>query len=240
MRRVIFGLWMLLMAFQIAGCGQQAAGDSVNFKTQDGWKIVGNLYLPKEGGKPRGAVILLHQRGGQASDWLTLSKALQSANIMTLAIDQRGAGRSTEGPGQSGDDAPWTTGEDIRVAIDFLRAKGGKELKIGLAGASYGANNALIYAATHPTEVTSLALYSPGADYHGLDGLAPARSYKGPVVIYHDRNDSIAGDGPQRINGLLRSADHQLKLTNGGEHGTSLLTATNIKDAVTFFARTLK
>src|SRR5579862_8957741 len=62
----------------------------VSFKTSDGWTIVGDLYVPK--GEPKGAVVLLHQRGGKASDWAPLSTALQKAGIEALAIDQRGAG----------------------------------------------------------------------------------------------------------------------------------------------------
>jgi len=231
---MVCGLLALLLGFQIVGCAGQTSERTVTFKTADGWTIVGSLYSPKEAAKAKGAVILLHQRGGQANDWLVLCRALQAANITALAIDQRGAGRSTEGPGGKGEDAPWQTGEDIRAAIAFLKSQQ-PGAPIGLTGASYGANNALIYAASHSNEVKGLALYSPGADYHGLLALKPARSYAGPVVIYHDRNDTIAGDGPRQINALLPGRDHTLKISEGSEHGSGLLSPANIRSTVTFW-----
>jgi pimeloyl-ACP methyl ester carboxylesterase len=206
----------------------------VKLKTADGWTIVGDLYAPSGHGK--GAVVLLHQRGGQASDWVPLCRALQTAGIAALAIDQRGAGRSTEGPGPTGDDAPWPTGPDIAAAIASVKSYG----PIGLAGASYGANNALIYAAAHPEQVRGVALFSPGADYHGLAALPAAKTYRGPVAIYHDRDDSIAGDGPRQINAALTGKDHTLHILDGSGHGTSLLDTNTITDTIRFFQGTFK
>jgi pimeloyl-ACP methyl ester carboxylesterase len=207
----------------------------VQLKTADGWTIVGDLYAPS-GNDGKGAVVLLHQRGGQASDWAPLCQALQKSGITALAIDQRGAGRSTTGPGQTGDDAPWPTGPDIAAAITSLKNRGA----VGLAGASYGANNALIYAAAHPDQVHAIALFSPGANYHGLQALPAAKAYRGAAVIYHDRDDMVAGNGPRLINAALPGKDHTLHLYDGSEHGTALLNAAAIADAVRFFRRTLR
>ena len=204
-------------------------------KTKDGWNLAGQLYPLNAPVEPRSAVILLHQRGGSGSDWMRLCRALQKANITALAIDQRGAGRSTQGPGPVGENAPWLTSADVAAAVAFLKGKG----TLGLAGASYGANNALIYAAAHPDQIKAIALYSPGADYHGLDAVKPAHAYKGAVVIYHDKKDAIAGDGPRLIKAALPAGNHALRVTPGGEHGTALLTPDNVRDAVTFFKRAL-
>ena len=210
------------------------AAQAVSFKTADGWTIAGDLYAAV--GKAQGNVVLLHQRGGQGSDWVPLCRALQMAHISALAIDQRGAGRSTQGPGESGENAPWPTSGDISAAIASFKDK----LPTGLAGASYGANNALIYAAAHPDQIKSVALFSPGTNYHGLDAVAPARKFKGAVVIYHDKNDAIAGGGPKQITQALSGHDHILRLSTGSEHGTNLLSPANIRDAAMFFQRTLK
>src|SRR5262249_45606560 len=80
--------------------GKIGEARQVHFKTTDGWTIVGDLYTPS--GAPKGAVILLHQRNGSARDWEPLCLALQKAGFTALAIDQRGAGRSTQGPGPTG------------------------------------------------------------------------------------------------------------------------------------------
>jgi pimeloyl-ACP methyl ester carboxylesterase len=219
---------------EAAGAPEASGAKEVKLKTADGWTIVGDLYAPSGSGK--GAVVLLHQRGGQASDWVVLCQALQKAGIAALAIDQRGAGRSTEGPGPTGDDAPWPTGPDIAAAIASLKSYG----PVGLAGASYGANNALIYAAAHPDQVRGVTLFSPGADYHGLQALPAAKAYRGAAVIYHDRSDEIAGDGPRQINAALSGKNHILHVYDGSGHGTALLDTATIADAVRFFQRALK
>ena len=68
--------------------------EEVRLKTSDGWTIVGDRYLPD--GSAQGAIVLLHQRNGSAADWRSLAIALQQAGFTVLAIDQRGAGRSTK------------------------------------------------------------------------------------------------------------------------------------------------
>ncbi len=219
--------------------GQTDGVQNVALKTGDGWTLAADWYAPPNAAQ--GVVILLHQRGGQASDWVPLCRALQRVGIGALAVDQRGAGRSIQGPGPAGEDAPWLTSNDTAAAIAWLHRQGGgtAQSAVGIAGASYGANNALIYASAHPDQVRAIALYSPGANYHGLDAVKPAHSFKGAVIIYHDKNDAITGSGPRQINAAL-GGEHALHLTNGSEHGTALLTPANIKDTVTFFQKTLK
>lgn len=220
--------------------GSPAGAREVSFKTADDWTIFADAYLPRSGSK--GAVILLHQRDGAASDWKPLCASLQAAGYTALAIDQRGAGRSVQGPGGvggKGDRAPWPTGPDIAAAIRFVAGKG----PVGLVGASYGANNALIYAAAHPDQVKSVVLFSPGADYNGLDALSAAKAWRGPLQIFHDKGDTIAGDGPVLINKATPSSDHQIVLTTGSRHGTDLLRTALTNAAaspVTFLQRTLK
>jgi len=83
--------------------------------------------------------------------------------------------------------------------------------------------------------VKALALFSPGANYNGLYALAAARSYRGALVIYHSRDDTIAGSGPQRINALSPSRNHRLLVFNGTAHGTGLLEPEVIRNTVNFF-----
>jgi pimeloyl-ACP methyl ester carboxylesterase len=141
--------------------------------------------------------------------------------------------------GGKGDNAPWETGPDIAAAINFVSGKGA----VGLVGASYGANNALIYAAAHPDQVKSVVLFSPGADYHGLDAIAAAKAWRGPLEIFHDKDDTVAGSGPEEIDKASPSADHKLIVLPGNGHGTDLLRdamARNADSPVEFLKRTLK
>src|SRR5438309_605801 len=47
--------------------GSPEGAKEVSFKTDDGWNIFADAYVPA--GTSKGAVILLHQRDGAASDW---------------------------------------------------------------------------------------------------------------------------------------------------------------------------
>ncbi len=188
----------------------------VHFKTRDGWTIVGDRYAHH--GKLRGTVVLLHQRGGKASDWQSLCRALQAAGFTALAIDQRGAGRSIVGPGPIGNAAPWPTGPDIAGAINYLHRR-----KVILIGASYGANNSLIYAGQHARQLAGIVLLSPGANYNGLDALTAAPLCKVPVLIYTSAGDPIANSGPSRIAALLPGNRHWVQSITGSRHGTALL-----------------
>ncbi len=217
---VMTGLMTTLLATGCASKSHAVAGrQQVTYRDQDNWKIYGDLY--KVGSSKGGAVVLLHQRNGAASDWDPLIPLLKRAGITVLAIDQRGAGRSI-GP-ENGLSAPWNTEPDIAGAIryleDHVHIKAGR---IGLCGASYGANNALRYAA-RTKNIPAVVLLSPGTDYHGLTVRSAAAEYKGPMLILSSKDDPIPEGGPQLINQLAKGP-HEMLLYDGSRHGTDILT----------------
>ena len=189
----------------------------VHFKTKDGWTIVGDLYTPIR--KAKGVVILLHQRGGSASDWAPLCVTLQKNGYEALAIDARGTGRSTKGPGPMGINAPWLTTPDIAGAIHYLKTNNAI-----LIGASFGANNALIYASEHQKKLNGIILLSPGKDYNGLTALPAAQLCNVPVSIFVSEHDPIPQNGPVIIARNLPHGDIcHLVVLHGNVHGTGLL-----------------
>ena len=163
---------------------------------------------------------------------------LNGAGIATLAIDQRGAGRSL-GP-QNGSGAPWNTSNDIAGAVEWLARKGFSRGRIGLAGASYGANNALIYAAAHPV-VPAVALLSPGANYNGLVSTPAAARDKGAILVLTAKDDPVTGGGPAAITKAHVRGTIQLVTYRGSVHGTGLLTAEpgSLQALTDFFGRRL-
>ncbi len=197
----------------------RGAGSDITYRTADGWTIHGDYYPVPNATR---AVLLLHQRGGSAADWGPLRPALAQAGIAALAIDQRGAGRST-GP-QSGEDAPWETSGDIAGAVRWLGERQHiPPAHVGLAGASYGANNALLYAASAQPPPPAVALLSPGTDYHGLRIEPAARAYHGAILVLAAKGDSITGGGPELLRRVAPSATQALY--EGGAHGTELFGA---------------
>ena len=222
--------------------GQQKPGEArvqaVSLQA-DGWTVYADYYNTQS--TPIGAVILLHQRGGNASDWQKLCIALRDAGIAALAIDQRGAGRSV-GVGNNQDDkATWDTSSDIAAGVKFLiKQNRAYQHHLGIVGASYGANNALIFAVKHKIEIQALSLFSPGADYNGLDALTPAKSWEGPLILFYSLHDEKAGLGPQQIRDASPSHDKLGYQFDDDKHGTELLSPENIDANVVFFTRTLK
>jgi alpha-beta hydrolase superfamily lysophospholipase len=249
MRRRNYSGWMaigVLLISLLTGCGEketgsvvtsdQATGDTrpAKYNCRDNWTIFGDLYDTP--GKPKGVVILLHQRGGSGDDWHSLSLAIRQAGYEAFAIDQRGTGRSTAGPGQTGEFAPWDTTPDIEGAVYAMKDKG----PIMLIGASYGANNALRYAAANPTIIRSLVLFSPSTDYHGLKTLDAVKKYKGPLLMFHAKDDKVAGDGPMDLDKASGSKNRKLRILEGAGHGIALLNPDTAQQTLDFIVRTLK
>lgn len=224
---------------------------TITLHTADGWTLMGDLYSPQD--KPIGAVVLLHQRGGSGGDWRLLCDKLSRNGIVSLAIDQRGAGRSAGGDRSvSGENAPWNTSKDIDASVSYLLDKygdhkpGHNSLNIGLVGASYGANNALMYAAAHSDStkngaIKTVSLFSPGANYNNvLDALSAAKSWTGPMAIFYATADSIAGLGPIQIRDACPSHDKLMNQVDDEKHGTDLLNDDTIESNVVFLTRTLR
>lgn len=131
------------------------------------------LYHPPK--KGRAVALLIHGVGSSKSEWQALTPRLHALGLGTLAIDLRGHGEGKSGPlGYRAFDA---SGEwprlvsDLEGALAFLKAKGILSSRVGLIGASIGANLASQLAAAHP-ELPWIVLLSPGSDYRGV-ALAP-------------------------------------------------------------------
>jgi pimeloyl-ACP methyl ester carboxylesterase len=189
--------------------------EEVSFGTTDGLTIHG--YFLDAGGTK--GVILLHMWGHDARTWTPYLAAFKDKGVSALAIDARGYGKSEVQDGKQYK-PEWDLSKDIAAAAAFLRdEKGVKE--IGIAGASYGANNALIYAAEHP-ETKAVALLSAGADYHGLKIAGAAAKYKGKALVWSSKGDRGASSAPGIISGALGDRA-TVRLFDGSLHGTALL-----------------
>jgi|YelNatPaOPRAMG01_1025707.scaffolds.fasta_scaffold20144_3 alpha-beta hydrolase superfamily lysophospholipase len=196
----------------------QLKPEETYFRTSDGWRIHADFYpAPKKSL----AVVLLHQRNGDAKDWLPLIPSLIKSGISALAVDQRGAGKSLGA--ENGVNAPWDTTKDIEASVKWLQSKGFHISRITLIGASYGANNALIYASNHP-DIRKIILLSPGSNYHGLIAAPPASAYKGEALVLWSQDDPIVQSGPQVIRRAMgdRCTLHPF---SGDIHGTDMFHA---------------
>ena len=119
----------------------------VTFTARDGVPVTGALYLPEK--QPAPAVVLLPMMSRTLHDWDATAARFADAGIAALAIDFRrngGPRPGSEGGGDGGDFSDLVL--DAAAARVYLSAR--PEIvgsKVGLVGASLGANVAVLVAA---------------------------------------------------------------------------------------------
>src|SRR5215211_3279937 len=145
-------------------------------------------YLDSGGnGRP---VILLHGLAGHAEEWLGTMRHL-FPHFSTVAIDQRGHGRSTRMPGDLSRDA---FADDVTAVFDAAAF----ERPVALIGQSMGAHTAFLTAARHPDLVSQLVMVE--GDIGGGDGeeLAALRnalsSWPVPFATYDSAVQFFGGE----------------------------------------------
>ena len=218
----------------------EARPQRVSFRTSDGITIAATWHEPFF--RPAPAVILVHMLGRSRHDWDGLAPRLAAAGIGALALDLRGHGESGGG-GASGETPDYSTlVRDIEAARRYLAGRFDVDaLRIGLVGASIGANLAALDAASDPG-VRSVALLSPSLDYRGLRIEAAVRKYGSrPLLLVASDDDPYAtrsaGD-LQKAGGGVR----ELLTLRAAGHGTHMLgRAPELGPAlVAWFQRTLQ
>jgi dienelactone hydrolase len=214
-------LWLALVTSLLCdgSPGLAAPGTQrVSFRTDDGVVIVATWSEPAH--RPAPAVILVHMLQRTRRDWNDVASRLAAAGIGALAIDLRGHGESS-----SGEPAPSYSVmvEDLQAARRFLSTRDDVlPGRIGIAGASIGANLAALEAAGD-TSIASLALLSPSLDYRGLRIEAAIRQYgKRPVLLVASDDDPYARRSAldlQKAGGGPR----ELLMVSAAGHGTHML-----------------
>ena len=218
----------------------QARAQRVVFRTADGVTITASWYEPSF--RPAPAVILVHMLGRSRGDWDGFASRLADAGIGALAIDLRGHGDSPW-PAQTGDTPDYSMlVRDVDGARRFLATRSDvQHSRIGLAGASMGANLAALHAAAD-AGVASVALLSPSLDYRGLRIEAAVRKYGSrPLLLVVSDDDAYA----TRSAGDLKKAGagiRELIALRSAGHGTNMLGRAPELGAmlVAWFQRTLQ
>jgi alpha-beta hydrolase superfamily lysophospholipase len=138
----------------------RAAGDVVTFQSAGGRTVTG--LLTESNRRPAPAVVLVPMLGRPKEDWQVVADRLAAAGIHSLSIDLPALFL----PPDSRELTSWS--DDVRAAVGFLaRRTDVGQGRIGLAGASLGANLVALAAAAE-AEVPSIALLSPSLDYRGV------------------------------------------------------------------------
>jgi dienelactone hydrolase len=233
----------LIAAAWLSGALRAAEPAQVSFAARDGQQVTGALFLPDR--KPAPAVILLPMMTRTHVDWDVTAARLAEAGIAALAIDFRRGGAPRTDP--SADPAAEPIGDcadlalDVEAAHAFLAARADIAAgRIGIGGASIGANVAAIVAAEIPA-VRSIALLSPSLEYRGLRVEAPMRKFAHrPAFIIVSDDDPYAMRSGKAI-ATYGDGHRDLRVVSGAGHGTVMLTRQPdlIAALVDWFLRTL-
>jgi alpha-beta hydrolase superfamily lysophospholipase len=233
------GSTLLVPALILAAAVANAASQRVSFRTDDGVTIAATWYEPSN--RPAPAVILVHMLHRSRRDWDPVASRLASEGVGALAIDLRGHGDSS-GSSPSGDGSDFAALlSDVRAARRYLMSRGDvQHSRIGVAGASVGANLAVL-AAAGDSGITSLALLSPTLDYRGLRIEQAMRTYGArPAFIIVGSDDSYARRSMHELSKAGGGLRENAVLDNAG-HGTTMLgrDADLARRLVDWFRRTL-
>jgi pimeloyl-ACP methyl ester carboxylesterase len=221
-----FGVGVALATLLLVA-SSAAAQRRVTIRADDGGAVAGAYYEPSR--RPAPAILLLHMLGRSHADWDSAAEDLADAGFAVLALDFR-----------SGQDAPSLL-RDVRAGKAFLRER--SEIlqgRVGIAGASLGANVALLDAADDPG-VASVALLSPGIDYRGLRTEGAMKKYAGrPALLAASTKDPYSWRSVRHLS-TIGPGTREMRLTEAAAHGTALLSRDPelIRSLVDWFRRTL-
>jgi pimeloyl-ACP methyl ester carboxylesterase len=208
-------------------------GEKITFTTEDGIVISGLYAAPSGSSK---VFILLHGLGSGQEEWQPFVHYLVRAGYGFLSYDARGHGESVltkdnrkityESFGAPGPGSPWSfMVADLGRAVQFLNtAKGIPTRRIGLIGASLGANVALQYAA-NVKEVPAVVLLSPGLVYAGLTTREAARSFTNrPILLVASPDDTYAYQSSMILLRELQKDPRAQFMQGAAGHGVQMFT----------------
>lgn len=221
----------LVAAAVVVACAVQAFAiekEAVALTTSDGVSISG--YYVRGTAQKGPAVVLLHMLGGSKEDWDPIVEKYlgPQTGMGFLAIDLRGHGASTAQGNRelnwrdlSEQDYPAMV-KDLEAAVKWLRGR--EEVdgeKIGIVGASIGANLALNCAAGDAA-IKCVVLLSPGLNYKGVKTAQAMQKYgQRPVLLAATREDRPSNTDIVRLDRLAQGK----KTTgyyDGNLHGTRM------------------
>ena len=196
-------LWLcLVLALPVAASAEETRRPfslPVSFETSDGFTLKGDLTSSADANAP--VAILLHMYRSNRSAWAPLVPELAAAGFTVLAIDQRAHGESKQRRGERVDVAAIPRADfgklvrdgvrDVKAAARYLARQGLATDRIVLIGASYGCSVSLL-SAKQVEGVRALVLLSPGTNYFGVDVLAAASSFPGPLLVVAAEDDRQA------------------------------------------------
>lgn len=210
-----------LLAFAVWGVVLVADYTLVRLTTADGYGISA-AYVAADSSGPSPAVVLVHGAAGRKEDWFDtrLPDLLAARGMHAIAIDLRDHGTSDRQP-----EGVWSYPyADIEAAIDWLGAQPEVDAdRIGLAGASFGADLVVVGALTRGWAPAAIVTLS--ATTAALDWMTIAPTHRLPPTLFVGSQDDARTYGvtiTARELARLSSAP-TIRMVEGRMHGTNLV-----------------
>jgi dienelactone hydrolase len=176
--------------------------------------------------RPAPAVILVHMLNRSRRDWDNAAHRLAGEGIAALAIDLRGHGDSQrDGMPEAGADSGYASMVfDVKAARRYLASRSDvQQMRVGIAGASLGANVAALAAAADPS-LLSVALLSPSIDYKGLRiDQAIKKIGARPILLVAGTDDPYASRSARELHKAGGGGTRELLVLDRAGHGTAML-----------------
>ncbi len=243
----IFSLSLFFLSSVTLLAQQERGISEVQFLTKDSIRINAGYQIPKGKISPAPAIILIHQGGSSMEEWyaLPLWQRFLDEGYAILAYDIRQHGKSAKDDGDINDlfNNPNRAPFDLLAAIKFLEQDTRIDsLRIGIVGASIGANLACVAAASEKYHVKSAVSIS--AKVSAVQNLS---GQKGPLsfrnVFYIASKEEQNGMRAQWANELYAetSGNKKLEIAEGDKHGSFILRENESleKSIVEWFRETL-
>jgi pimeloyl-ACP methyl ester carboxylesterase len=182
-----------------APCGDEAA-EAVALRTAEGSQFDAALV-----GEGDVGIVFGHQFGRDWCSWLPFGKRAARGGMRVLSVNFPQAAR---------------TDAYMEAAAEELRRLGSS--RIILVGASMGAAGALV-AAPRVEGLVGVAGLSAPQEFEGVNALPAVENIDVPVIFIVAKGDGDLPHEAERLFEATRSQDKKLVVTEGLEHGTSLL-----------------
>jgi dienelactone hydrolase len=239
-------LGLLILPF-ISSAQIETISKDVSFITKDSITISATFEIPKVENKKHPALILIHQGGSTREEWkaLQLWNDLLAEGYAILAYDVRihGTSETDEGDIYNLFDNPYRAPLDLLAAIDFLEKEQNIDSnRIGIIGASIGANLACVASASEKYNIKSaVSMSSKTKAVQSLSGSNEKLTLKNVFHIASKQEQN--GMRATWANELFSKTTgyKEVVIANGNKHGSFILREKKILQTriIEWFKKTL-